>query len=86
VSVTHQADDHVSKVDEATGASTYIPVGNGPAEVAVGGGAVWVTNSLDGTLSKIHPKTNNAETIHLGSSPEGVAFGDGSVWVAVHVL
>jgi class 3 adenylate cyclase/streptogramin lyase len=84
--VTHQADDHVSKVDEATGASTYIPVGNGPAEVAVGGGAVWVTNSLDGTLSKIHPKTNNAETIHLGSSPEGVAFGDGSVWVAVHVL
>ena len=32
-----------------------IEVGNGPADIAVGEGAVWVTNRFDGTISRIDP-------------------------------
>ena len=32
-----------------------IEVGSGPAGIAVGAGAVWVTNGLSGTLSRISP-------------------------------
>jgi YVTN family beta-propeller protein len=80
------ADDQVTKIDETTGPSTVIPVGNGPVDLAAGGGAIWVTNSLDGTVSRIDPATNDVVEITVGSSPEGVAVGDGSVWVAVHPL
>jgi YVTN family beta-propeller protein len=83
---THLADDQVTKIDEATGPSTVIPVGNGPVDLAAAGGAIWVTNSLDGTVSRINPETNEVVAITVGSSPEGVAVGDGSVWVAVHPL
>jgi YVTN family beta-propeller protein len=79
-------DDQVTKIDETTGQSAGIDVGNGPLDLAVGGGAVWVTNSLDGTVSRIDPETNEVSDIRVGSSPEGVAFGNGAVWVTVHAL
>jgi YVTN family beta-propeller protein len=59
-------------------------VGNGPVDITVGGGAVWVTNSLDGTVSRVDLVTLEVAEIRVGSSPEGVAVGDSSVWVAVH--
>jgi YVTN family beta-propeller protein len=83
---THLADDRVTKIDETTGPTTAIEVGNAPLDLAVGEGGVWVTNSLDGTVSHIDPRTNHVLPIHVGSSPEGVAIGDGFVWVAVHAL
>ncbi len=83
---TNLADDQVTKIDEATGPSTVIRVGNGPVDLAAGSGAIWVTNSLDGTVSRIDPATNEVVEITVGSSPEGVAVGDGSVWVAVHPI
>ena len=53
-------DEHsVSRIDPVEGVVIQtIPVGSGPAGIAVGGGYVWVTNGLDGTVSKIDPKTD----------------------------
>jgi YVTN family beta-propeller protein len=76
----------VTKIDEETGQYAAIAVGDGPLEVVVGGGAVWVTNSLDGTISRIDPESNDVVQIHVGGSPEGLAVGEGSVWIAVHAL
>lgn len=84
--VTHLADDQVTKVDEETGPSAVLEVGDGPIDVAAGAGAVWVTNALDGSVSRIDTATHAVESIHVGSSPEGIAVGEGSVWVAVHEL
>ena len=64
--------------------SESIPVGDGPVDVAVGAGGVWVANSRDGTVSRIDPESNNViATIHVGSSPQGIAVGAGVVWVTV---
>jgi YVTN family beta-propeller protein len=82
--VANTDDDTVSRLDAATKTvSQTIQVGGGPAGVAVGGGAVWVTNGLDGTVSRIDPSVNRVvQTIHVGNGPVGVAFGAGKVWVA----
>lgn len=59
------------------------PVGESPAELAVGAGAVWVTNAGENTVSRIDPSTNDVvETIDVGNGPAGVAVGGGAVWVA----
>ncbi len=59
-----------------------IPLGNGPEDVAVGEGAVWVTNRFDGTISRIDPSTGEVvETIAVGLDPRGIAIGFDSVWV-----
>ena len=64
--------------------SESIPVGDGPVDVAVGAGGVWVANSRDGTVSRIDPQSNKViATIHVGSSPQGIAVGAGAVWVSV---
>jgi YVTN family beta-propeller protein len=55
-------------------------MGNGPIDIAIGGGSIWVTNSVDGTVSRIDPATNDVHQIRVGGSPEGVGFGNGSVW------
>jgi YVTN family beta-propeller protein len=61
-----------------------IPVGHGPADVAVGGGAVWVVNATDGTVSRIDPVKNRVvKTIRLGNAPQRVAAGLGRVWITV---
>ena len=45
-------------------------VGNGPAALALGAGAVWVANSLDGTVSEIGAaKAAVLATIPVGSGP-----------------
>jgi peptide/nickel transport system substrate-binding protein len=59
-----------------------IGVGNGPAAVAVGEGAVWVANRDDGTVSRIDPATNAvSDTVGVGGSPTAIATGHGALWI-----
>ena len=61
-----------------------IEVGNGPAGVAVGEGAVWVTNRFDGTISRIDQHSGEVgKPIPVGLDPRGIATGFGSVWVGL---
>ena len=47
----------VVRIDPASNSvTTSIPVGRGPAGIAVGLGSVWVANSVDGTVSRIDPR------------------------------
>jgi DNA-binding beta-propeller fold protein YncE len=63
---------------------TRIPVGDGPSDVAVGEGGVWVVNRNEGTVSRVDPERNEvAETIPIDNVPRGVAAGGGAVWVTV---
>jgi DNA-binding beta-propeller fold protein YncE len=47
-----------------------ISVGNGPVDLAVGNGSVWVANNLDGTVSRINPARGvMVGTISVGDGP-----------------
>ena len=79
-------DDLVQRiaVDLTSTSSRSIAVGDGPAAVAFGDGAVWVANSGDGTVSRIDPETYEVvKTIEVGGAPAGIALSDGRVWVSV---
>jgi peptide/nickel transport system substrate-binding protein len=81
--VANVDDDSVSRIDPKTNVSVQtVPVGSGPAGVAVGGGFAWVANGLDGTVSRIDQRDRVVQEIPVGSQPAAVAFGEGSVWVA----
>ncbi len=56
----------------------------GPADIAVGLGAVWVANAGGGSVSRIDPASERAgRPIAVGASQVlGVAVGEGRVWVA----
>ena len=76
----------VSRISPDTNAvvGEAIPVGNGPAGIAAGEGAVWVTNRFDGTISRIDPNRGEVvKTIPVGLDPRGIAVGFGSVWVGL---
>jgi YVTN family beta-propeller protein len=63
---------------------TDIDVPDGPVDVAVGEGGVWVASALDRSVSRIDPGTNEVEkTIAVGNEPRRVAAGEGRVWVSV---
>jgi YVTN family beta-propeller protein len=60
-----------------------IDLGFPPGDVAVGGGAVWVTDELGDRLVRIDPASNRVvRSIPVGRGASGVTFGQGSVWVA----
>ncbi len=60
-----------------------IRVGDGPMDVAVGAGPVWVANA-DGTVARVDPKWGAVtERIRVGGSAGGIAVGEEGVWVAV---
>jgi YVTN family beta-propeller protein len=61
-----------------------IPVGDGPGEVAIGDGSVWVSNTDDGTVTRIDPSSNEVVAeVSVGGTPGDLAVaGDGSLWVA----
>lgn len=60
-----------------------IPVGEGPAEVAVGNGALWVSSLADQSVSRIDPDTNEVSLTIAISAPGDLAIGDGGeVWAA----
>jgi streptogramin lyase len=59
-------------------------VGDGPVDVSVGEGAVWIVNQLDRTVTRLDPQSGEVEaTIRVGNEPQRVAAGEGSVWVTV---
>jgi YVTN family beta-propeller protein len=81
-------DDTVSRIDVPGGGQgvtvDQIPVGDGPLDVAVGEGGVWVANSLDRTVMRLDPETGDVvATIEVGNEPQRVAAGEGAVWVTV---
>lgn len=81
--VTDTADDLLLRVDSASRVVDRIPVGRGPAGVAVEGGQVWVANQLDGTISEVNPAAGTVvATIDVGNGPVAIASGYGSVWVS----
>jgi peptide/nickel transport system substrate-binding protein len=58
-----------------------IAVGNGPAGVALAGGAVWVANPPDGTLTRVDPGTGAVRKVPV-AEPGALAATAGSLWVA----
>jgi YVTN family beta-propeller protein len=61
---------------------SQIPVGVGPAAIAVGEGSVWVANLGDETVSRVDPQARVVErTISVDAVPSDVAVGAGAVWI-----
>lgn len=69
---------------ELPAGSVAVPVGDEPAEVAVGDGVLWVSNGGESTISRVDPSTNETSlTTQLSGAPGDLAVGDsGEVWVA----
>jgi len=81
--ITDTADDLLLRVDSAGRVVDRVPVGRGPAGVAVESGQVWVANQLDGTISEVNPAAGTVvATIDVGNGPVAIASGYGSVWVS----
>jgi DNA-binding beta-propeller fold protein YncE/tRNA A-37 threonylcarbamoyl transferase component Bud32 len=59
-----------------------IPVGDGPAAVAVGSGKVWVASYRDGTLWQHDPRTGGVAKIASVGRPFAVTIHGGSAYVA----
>lgn len=78
----------VDHSDSLPSGSVSIPVGDGPSEVAVGDGALWVSNVDDQTVSRIDPVTNETSvTVQLSGPPGDLAVGaGGEVWVTIPEL
>ena len=61
-----------------------VPVGAGPADVAVGHGALWVVNGRDGTVSRHDPDSGEpiGPAVEVGEGATAVAIGRDAAWVA----
>lgn len=60
------------------------PVGDGPVDVSLGSGSVWVANEFDGTISRIDAAEGEVlQSIKVGNRPQGVDAGSREIWVAV---
>jgi DNA-binding beta-propeller fold protein YncE/predicted Ser/Thr protein kinase len=61
-----------------------VRVGNAPAALAVGGGAVWAANAADGTVTRIDAASRKATrpAVRVGAVPAAVAVSAGAAWVA----
>jgi DNA-binding SARP family transcriptional activator len=53
--------------------------GDGPTEVALGAGAVWVTDGSR-TLTRVDSRSHEVSGIPAGRPLDGVTFGAGAVW------
>jgi YVTN family beta-propeller protein len=58
-----------------------VSTGNGPAGIATGFGAMWVSDTFDNTVSRIDPSNVVTATIPVGRGPRAIAVGEGAVWV-----
>jgi YVTN family beta-propeller protein len=77
------AADALWRIDPGTGrVLAKIPIGKGPAGVAIGEGSVWVANAKSNTVSRVDPVTNRVVSIKVGRGPRDVAVGNGAIWVA----
>jgi DNA-binding SARP family transcriptional activator/ABC-type branched-subunit amino acid transport system substrate-binding protein len=69
-------------LDSATGERRReIGVGDTPAAIAVGGGAVWVVDGDARTVSRVDIGTGGIATFATGATPTDVAVGDDAVWL-----
>ncbi len=56
--------------------------GRSPADIALGGGSIWVLDAQDQTISQVDPRTRRTvHTLSAGADPKRLAYGDGSLWV-----
>jgi peptide/nickel transport system substrate-binding protein len=78
------ADNSIGVIDSARNVVVaQAPVGNQPAAIAFGEGALWIANSGDDTVSQVDPETHAViDTIDVGKVPTGIVVGADSVWVA----
>jgi hypothetical protein len=73
----------VARIDPRNGEVVRtIEVPRGVQDLAVGGGAVWVTNRSTDTVTRIDVRSGEHRVIPVGRGPAGIALGGGSVWVA----
>jgi YVTN family beta-propeller protein len=62
--------------------SARVDVGNDPAGVAVGEGAVWVADRTENNVRRIVPTGAVTDTIPVGNGSGPIAAGEGAIWVA----
>jgi DNA-binding beta-propeller fold protein YncE len=63
--------------------SATIPVGESPAAVAAGGGALWAASSGDGTVVRIDPASRRVTaTVRLAGQVDALVLAGGTLWVA----
>ncbi|HEY1508556.1 MAG TPA: ABC transporter substrate-binding protein, partial [Solirubrobacteraceae bacterium] len=53
----------------------------GPAAIALGGDAVWVTDADANNVTRVDP-SGFVKSFDVGHGPSGIAVGEGGVWVA----
>ena len=75
-------DETVVKVDPSTLARQGIAIPGGVQDLAVGGGALWVTNRFTQTLTRVDIRSAGIRTIRMPGRPGGIAYGSGAAWVA----
>ena len=75
-------DETVVKVDPSTLARQGITIPGGVQDIAVGGGALWVTNRFAQTLTRVDIRSAGIRTIRMPGKPGGIAYGAGAAWVA----
>ncbi len=76
------ADETVVKVDPSTLARQGITIPGGVQDLAVGGGALWVTNRFAQTVTRVDVRSGAVKAIRLPGTPGGLAYGSGAAWIA----
>jgi peptide/nickel transport system substrate-binding protein len=72
----------LARLDPTTGrVMRRIDPNAGPAAIAIGDGAVWVTDTESNNVTRIDP-TGLLSPIAVGNGPTGIAVGADGVWVA----
>ncbi|HEY4097742.1 MAG TPA: protein kinase [Baekduia sp.] len=73
----------IVKVVPKGGQTQEIPFGQeGIADIAVGGGYVWVANHRRARVSRLDPASGHRLSRPVGLGAHRVAYGDGQVWVS----
>jgi YVTN family beta-propeller protein len=79
-------DSTLARVDMSPLRETGLAVaGEGPADVVVAFGSVWVSNSNDSSVQQFSPLTfeeGSVLELTVGRRPTGMAAGEDSIWVA----
>ena len=71
--MTNSHDGTVTRIDPETLVTKPIPVGNGPAAVAVNAAGAWIANAGDNALVRVDTETNAVvETTPVGDGPTAV--------------
>ena len=59
-----------------------VATGRSPADIALGGGSIWVLDAQDQTISQVDPRSRRTvHTLSAGAAPKRLAYVDGSLWV-----